>query len=176
MNICSTFGVPGASGPADIPAAFAAGVLEDAEFVYPQADLALFVAGPSPNVIDLGDTHYYTTAWQSPATVQYLTIHRPFFERLNARKQQLRLAPQANVTDTRSRNLQAQGQALKRLRDAGLIIGSLPEAILTDLRGPDRDRAPADCRVERDFPPRARAEGEGRRGVGLRLTGIPLRL
>ena len=38
--------VPGAPGPADILAAFAGGILDGAEFVYPQADLALFVKDP----------------------------------------------------------------------------------------------------------------------------------
>lgn len=134
-NMQFHFAVPGASGPDDILAAFAGGLIDGAEFLYPRADLTLFVADPLPNVIDFGVRHYYITAWQSPATVQYLAIHRPFFERLNARKQeQLRLAAQASTQDTYSRNLQAQGQALKELRDAGLTIGSLPEEVLTDLR------------------------------------------
>jgi TRAP-type mannitol/chloroaromatic compound transport system substrate-binding protein len=51
-----------------------------------------------------------------------------------AQAQQLRLAAQANAQDTRSRTLQAQGQALKELRDAGLIIGAQPEDVLADLR------------------------------------------
>lgn len=126
--------VPGLSGIADILDGFETGDIEAAEFAYPQVDFDAFMSSANPNILQLGVTHYYITAWQSPVTVQYLAINKRFFNRLNEKKQrQIRLAALANTQNSHSRLLHKQGESLKDFQDAGIFIRTLPEDILIEL-------------------------------------------
>ena len=89
----------------------------------------------SSNVQELGVTHYYITAWQSPVTLFYLVLNKEFFEDFNETKQDLiRTASLASTQESYARLLQRQGQALKNIQSLGIKVKKFPKNVLKDLR------------------------------------------
>jgi len=108
--------------------------LEGAEFLSPQIDNKSFFVDPDPTVQDLGVTHYYISAWQSPVTLQYLIINKKVFSRYSEKRQNLiKAAALASTQKSYARLLVRQGEALKEIENLGIKIGEFSDDILNDL-------------------------------------------
>lgn len=128
--------VPGSTAVSDVLDGFADD-LQGAEFTNPQIDQKSFLIDPDPNVQEMGVTHYYITAWQTPVTLHYLLINKKLFDRFNKKKQNsIKTAALASTQESYSRLLKRQGEALKEIEDMGIIISEFPEDVLSDLLAP----------------------------------------
>ncbi len=125
--------IPGSTAVSDILGGFASD-LEGAEFTNPQIDRKSFFIDPEPNVQEMGVTHYYPTAWQTPVTLHYLIINKKRFNRFNDKmRNSIKAAALASTQETYARLLKRQGEALKGIEDSGIIISEFPDDVLKDL-------------------------------------------
>lgn len=125
--------VPGSSATSDILDGLADD-LDAAEFTSPQIDNKAFFVDANPNAQELGVTHYYLSAWQSPVTLHYLILNKKFYNKLNDKQKNIiKAAALASTQESYARLLKRQGEAIKEIEDAGVKIDEFSEEILTDL-------------------------------------------
>ena len=121
--------------------------LKAAEFVNPCIDGNLIY---SAGIAGTGVRYYYTTPWQSPATISFLYYRSDRFTQ--GELATLRAAQRANVLDSRERLL---AENIECLRDLQVVYGQevreLPDDVLTDLLTASRDILHAEAAADEDF-------------------------